>query len=241
MLDIFNNDADLRSLFREMIVLRSLNHSNIISLSDVYVASDDGVVNERINNLDSLVDIYLVFPYMASDLKKMLSSGGSSIVGDDIKSITSQILSGLHYLHSAGVIHRDLKPANILVNKIGYPQIKICDFGLSRVVAEDRTGITDIIHPNEVDRFDEEGDGMGVFDFPHQETHMNPPTNVFARVPLRRQYSTHVITRHYRPPEVILLQPYLYAVDLWSVGCILAELLNTVHFRSKGPYFGGER
>jgi mitogen-activated protein kinase 1/3 len=35
-----------------------------------------------------------------------------------------------------------------------------------------------------------------------------------------RALTKHVITRWYRAPEVILLQPYTAAVDLWSVGCI---------------------
>jgi serine/threonine protein kinase len=36
----------------------------------------------------------------------------------------------------------------------------------------------------------------------------------------------HVVTRWYRPPEIILLQEYTSAVDMWSAGCVLAELLG---------------
>jgi serine/threonine protein kinase len=44
-----------------------------------------------------------------------------------------------------------------------------------------------------------------------------------------------VVTRWYRAPEVILnASEYSKAVDIWSVGCILAELLG------KAPLFPGE-
>lgn len=46
----------------------------------------------------------------------------------------------------------------------------------------------------------------------------------------------HVVTRWYRPPELMLCPDglYGYAVDLWSVGCIFAELLG------RHPLFPGK-
>ena len=38
--------------------------------------------------------------------------------------------------------------------------------------------------------------------------------------------TSYVITRWYRPPEVLAGQPYSCAVDIWAVGCILAEMLT---------------
>lgn len=39
--------------------------------------------------------------------------------------------------------------------------------------------------------------------------------------------SDHVVTRWYRPPEIILIEKeYGPAIDIWGVGCILAELFQ---------------
>ncbi len=44
---------------------------------------------------------------------------------------------------------------------------------------------------------------------------------------MKRQLTGHVVTRWYRAPELILLEKdYGPAIDLWSVGCIFAELLG---------------
>lgn len=40
------------------------------------------------------------------------------------------------------------------------------------------------------------------------------------------QLTTYVITRWYKPPELLLGDTaYTTAVDMWSIGCIFAELL----------------
>lgn len=41
--------------------------------------------------------------------------------------ICHEVLQGLKFLHSIGIIHRDIKASNILVNQSG--QVKIGDFG----------------------------------------------------------------------------------------------------------------
>lgn len=41
-----------------------------------------------------------------------------------------------------------------------------------------------------------------------------------------RELTSHVATRGYRAPELILLEKdYNTAVDIWSAGCVFAELL----------------
>ena len=59
-----------------------------------------------------------------------------------------------------------------------------------------------------------------------------------------QQLTKHVCTRWYRAPELILLSEYGSAVDVWSVGCIFAELLgmmqeNVPDYRRRRPLFPG--
>lgn len=47
--------------------------------------------------------------------------------------------------------------------------------------------------------------------------------------PIEQQFApmtVYVATRWYRAPEVILVKHYTKALDIWSVGCIFAELLK---------------
>eukprot|EP00439_Symbiodinium_sp_Y106_P066364 s1098_g10.t2 len=60
---------------------------------------------------------------------------------------------------------------------------------------------------------------------------------------LKRNLTGHVVTRWYRAPELILLQEnYTEAIDIWSVGCIYAELLGMLEgtrTQDRGPLFPG--
>lgn len=50
--------------------------------------------------------------------------------------ITSSILSAVSYMHSRNILHRDLKYENILfVNDSTHAEIKLIDFGLSKMFA----------------------------------------------------------------------------------------------------------
>jgi serine/threonine protein kinase len=72
--------------------------------------------------------------YYSNDLKQVLEAG---VDGTDqkehFKTILYNILCGINFIHSAGVMHRDIKPANILLKSDC--SIKFCDFGLSRACA----------------------------------------------------------------------------------------------------------
>ena len=57
-----------------------------------------------------------------------------------------------------------------------------------------------------------------------EKTKLKP---VFLKNNKMKQLTKHVVTRWYRAPEVILAQDtYTYKIDIWSVGCIFAELLS---------------
>jgi len=53
-----------------------------------------------------------------------------------IKIIICQLLISIEFCHSKGIIHRDIKPSNLLISKGATPQLKLCDFGLSRRVCK---------------------------------------------------------------------------------------------------------
>lgn len=60
-----------------------------------------------------------------------------------------------------------------------------------------------------------------------------------------RELTSHVVTRWYRAPELILVEKiYTAAIDIWSLGCIFGELLsmikeNAATFLHRKPLFPG--
>ena len=124
--NVFDNPVDCKRILREIIILRQLDHPCIIKLHEVIVPSGK-------EELETFDELYLVLELCDSDLKKLMKSS-LNLELNHIKTILWNLLHAMKYLHEANVIHRDLKPANILLNEDC--TIKICDFGLARVVDE---------------------------------------------------------------------------------------------------------
>ena len=151
---------------------------------------------------DTFNSIFLVMDYMPYDLRKLMQNADLNFDDEHAIAILYNILCGMNFLHTANVIHRDLKPANILVDNSCV--IKICDFGISRTY----------------ERIPFEQDSVM-----NTET-INPDSGSSSRKRPSRKMSTTVMTRWYRAPEVILLEPYDTKIDIWSVGCVFGELLK---------------
>ncbi|KAF8915017.1 mitogen activated protein kinase [Mucidula mucida] len=118
----FSTPVLSKRTYRELKLLKHIQHENIISLSDVFISP--------------LEDLYFVTELLGTDLHRLLTS--RPLEKQFIQYFLYQILRGLKYVHSAGVVHRDLKPSNILVNE--NCDLKICDFGLARIQDPQMTG-----------------------------------------------------------------------------------------------------
>jgi len=166
-------------------------------------------------NSHNFEELFIVMEICDSDLKKLCRTD-VSLSPLHINTLLYNLMIGVKCLHAAGIYHRDLKPANCLVNQDC--SVKICDFGLSRAI-EGETSPDALCAP------------------PAAQGASKPH-------PLGRRHLTgHVVTRWYRAPELILLQEnYTAAIDLWSVGCIHAELLGMlegIRLEERGPLFPG--
>ena len=78
--------------YREIKILRHLvNHENIITIRDVFL----GANNRK--------DVYIVFDYMDTDLKRVLESN-QALTNDHIKYFIYQILNGIAFIHESGIV-----------------------------------------------------------------------------------------------------------------------------------------
>ena len=100
--------------------MRILNHENVLSIKTIL----------RPNSLAEFNELYVVSDLMETNLAQVIKS--NQVLNDEhIQFFFYQILRGLKYIHSCGILHKHLKPSNLLVNS--NCDLKICDFGRASV------------------------------------------------------------------------------------------------------------
>lgn len=123
----FQSAIHAKRTYRELRLLKHMNHENVIGLLDVFTPG---------TSLSDFQDVYMVTHLMGADLNNIVKT--QKLSDDHVQFLVYQILRGLKYIHSAGIIHRDLKPSNIAVNEDC--ELKILDFGLARPTETEMTG-----------------------------------------------------------------------------------------------------
>lgn len=110
-----------KEVFREIQLLRSLDHHNVVKLHEIILD-------------DELKNLCLVLEYCPHSVYQLISGSSGRIPMNQIKSICQQMFRGLNYLHKNYIIHRDLKPENLLISVKG--ELKIIDLDMSRKYCE---------------------------------------------------------------------------------------------------------
>ncbi|RXN08623.1 mitogen-activated kinase 10 isoform X1 [Labeo rohita] len=114
----FQNQTHAKRAYRELVLMKCVNHKNIISLLNVFTPQ---------KSLEEFQDVYLVMELMDANLCQVIQM---ELDHERMSYLLYQMLCGIKHLHSAGIIHRDLKPSNIVVKSDC--TLKILDFGLAR-------------------------------------------------------------------------------------------------------------
>lgn len=112
-------NEQMKAILGEIELLKRLNHENIVKYIDFI-------------QTEHHLNIMLEFVEVGSFDKIIRTMG--PIQEELLAYYVKQILTGLEYLHSQGIVHRDIKGGNLLYTKRG--KVKLADFGVSATLTE---------------------------------------------------------------------------------------------------------
>ena len=124
------SDESYKVLKNEALILKEMNHPNIVKFYNV---------NFKLGSIIVFLQIFEPADFIFIEME--LIRGGSLmnlmskkiLFSDEESSIVIRcLLSAVEHVHSKNYVHRDLKPENILIDDIeNLESIKLADFGLS--------------------------------------------------------------------------------------------------------------
>lgn len=138
-----------------------------------------------------------------------------------------QLVDGLDTIHSFGLIHRDLKPANVLVTA-GDETCKIADFGVARLcgreVNDKQSSTSPRSHTSDKDIGE---DKNGPVCPEGRRNSLSSDEGQCTDVQQKRGiYTKQAGTVCYSSPEMICGEMYDQRTDIFSLGCVLYELVT---------------
>lgn len=116
---MFKSDASAKVFGTEIAIIKRVNHPNIVKTYDVF---------------DTPARVHIVMEYMQGGMLYDAIEDGVQFDEVDVAQFMRELLDGVLYLHSMGIVHRDIKPENVLCTSRETPlHVKIADFGLSSI------------------------------------------------------------------------------------------------------------
>lgn len=121
------SEKEKKSINKEISMLKDLNHPNVLSYKDSFIDQD---------NYYNIVTAFCGGGDISQIIEKHKEKN-EFFTEEKILNWLIQLLLGLSYIHSKGIIHRDIKPQNIFIqNKY---LICIGDFGIAKNINQTQT------------------------------------------------------------------------------------------------------
>lgn len=127
-----SNKDLVQRFFNEAKAVTEIQHPNIVDVIDYGFVPNERTGGER---------VYFVMEYLEGKTLSQMLQAKKRLDENEARMIALQIADALRASHQKGIIHRDLKPDNIVVRKRpnGRMTVKILDFGIAKLVGDDRT------------------------------------------------------------------------------------------------------
>jgi serine/threonine-protein kinase len=113
--ELVNNENIRKRFIAEARKMFKMSHPNIIKVTDLIEEGDT---------------VAFVMEYVEGDTLKDYIDRKGKLSDEEIKSLFSQMLDAVGYVHEQNLVHRDIKPSNFMLDKKG--RIKLMDFGIAK-------------------------------------------------------------------------------------------------------------